>query len=329
MDVNSLSLPPASPPPWALRFRSDDFDELREFVTRGWGHHARVARGTGPLGFEQTWVSGAAAAAGWIRVGLGETLRANPREPILHLIVPAGTTYRFGRRQHIASERAFTFIAPAWEYTLDRPDGDSFAVSVSGHRLREEVAARLPGACSNLLFQSRGIELREPAKARLLSAIARFVESTSPAAEPAQPAHGEAGLIGALADLLLAESIVVRAQTVSSVRLADLEAWIDAHLDKPLTVGRLCQIAGVGERALQKAFESRRGMSPMRFIAERRLTAARRLLTTADPNHDVTRVAMSLGFGHTGRFALLYRQTFGEAPSQTLRRAARPGPQAL
>jgi transcriptional regulator GlxA family with amidase domain len=64
-------------------------------------------------------------------------------------------------------------------------------------------------------------------------------------------------------------------------------------------------------------------MSPMRFVAERRLAAARRLLTVSSPNHDVTRIAMSLGFGHTGRFALLYRQAFGETPSQSLRRATR------
>ncbi len=48
-----------------------------------------------------------------------------------------------------------------------------------------------------------------------------------------------------------------------------------------------------------------------------------RILTIPAPNHDVTRVAMSLGFGHTGRFALLYRQAFGETPSQSLRRATR------
>lgn len=323
MDRSSFRLSVPLPPVWAQRFRSDDLDEVREFVARGWGHHSRVVRGTGALGFDQTWVSGAEAATGWVRSELGATLRAAAREPILHLTTPAGSAYRFGRRQHLASCGTATFIAPGWEYTLDRPEGSAFAISVSGRRLREEVASRLTGARSDMVFQARQIELGEPARTRLAAAAASFVESAAPSAEPAQRAHGEAALIGALTELLLAESIIYRTQTISSARLADLDAWIESHLDKPITVGRLCQVAGVGERALQKAFESRRGMSPMRFVAERRLAAARSLLTVAVPNHDVTRVAMSLGFGHTGRFAMLYRQTFGETPSQSLRRATR------
>jgi transcriptional regulator GlxA family with amidase domain len=105
--------------------------------------------------------------------------------------------------------------------------------------------------------------------------------------------------------------------------MADLEAWIEANLEAPISIGRLCAVAGVGERALQKSFESRRGMSPMRFVAERRLAEAHRQLTQAHPRDDVTHVAMRLGFHHTGRFAALYRQAFGESPSQSLRRARR------
>jgi transcriptional regulator GlxA family with amidase domain len=35
----------------------------------------------------------------------------------------------------------------------------------------------------------------------------------------------------------------------------------------------------------------------------------------------VTDVAMSLGFPELGRFAVLYRESFGETPSDTKRRA--------
>jgi transcriptional regulator GlxA family with amidase domain len=81
-------------------------------------------------------------------------------------------------------------------------------------------------------------------------------------------------------------------------------------------------VAGVGQRALEKVFESRRGMSPLRFVTERRLAAAHRMLIRgAAPDEDVTRVALGLGFGHPGRFAALYRQAYGESPSQSLRRA--------
>jgi len=57
----------------------------------------------------------------------------------------------------------------------------------------------------------------------------------------------------------------------------------------------------------------------MRFVAERRLAAARGRLLRAGRRDDVTSVAVELGFGHVGRFAQLYRQAFGEAPSETLK----------
>ncbi len=313
------------PPPWAQHFRSDDVDEVHEVVGRPWGAHSRVVRGSGALGFEQSLLAGTSVAVGWVRTAIGETIRAAAREPILHVEIPAGSAYRFGRRRHVASRRAVTFIAPGWEYTLDRQAGNAFAIAAVGRRLRDEVAARLSGDGSEAVFRARPIELDLPAAAALHAAVTRFAEPTALAADHTRSAHGEAGLLDALAGLLLGASAVVRTQAISSARLADVEAWIDAHLERPITVGRLCQVAGIGERALQKAFESRRGMSPMRFVAERRLAAAHRLLTAANPTLDVTHVALGLGFGHTGRFALLYRQAFGETPSQSLRHARRPG----
>ena len=63
----------------------------------------------------------------------------------------------------------------------------------------------------------------------------------------------------------------------------------------------------------------------MRFVTERRLAAARERLTRPGPRDDVTSVAVELGFGHVGRFAQLYRKTFGEARAgQTLSVTMKP-----
>ncbi len=64
-------------------------------------------------------------------------------------------------------------------------------------------------------------------------------------------------------------------------------------------------------------------MSPMRFVTERRLAEARRLLTQVGGRDDVTQIALSMGFNHTGRSSALYRHAFGESPSQSLRRSRR------
>jgi AraC-like DNA-binding protein len=78
-------------------------------------------------------------------------------------------------------------------------------------------------------------------------------------------------------------------------------------------------------------------MSPMRYVAERRLAATYRALLRAGPQASVTRIALANGFDHFGRFAQLYREVIGELPSQTLARrrprigldhALRPQPSA-
>ena len=116
-----------------------------------------------------------------------------------------------------------------------------------------------------------------------------------------------------------------RIAPLSASRLDRVEDWIEAHIGEVITLGRLCEVAQVGSRALQLAFERRHGMSPMRFVFERRLAAAQRRLSSAEAGDDVTAVATRLGFTHLGRFSIAYRAAFGESPSQTLQRSPRPG----
>jgi transcriptional regulator GlxA family with amidase domain len=110
---------------------------------------------------------------------------------------------------------------------------------------------------------------------------------------------------------------------MSEQRVRNLEDWIEANLTEPITLGMLCRVAGVGARCLQRAFEQRRGVSPMRFVAERRLTATHRALLCAGPGASVTGIALANGFDHVGRFAQLYREVIGELPSRTLARPRR------
>ena len=93
-------------------------------------------------------------------------------------------------------------------------------------------------------------------------------------------------------------------------------------LDTPIYVSDLCDAAGVSERTLRNAFQSLYGMSPIRFLHLRRLHQVRRALR-CDARASVTEVALRLGFGNLGRFAVEYRKLFGESPSHTLRRRTR------
>jgi AraC-like DNA-binding protein len=99
------------------------------------------------------------------------------------------------------------------------------------------------------------------------------------------------------------------------------EQAIEANQDQPLYLAEICAAAGASERALRLHCHEHLGMSPHRYLWLRRMHQAKRALTLADATaRTVTEIANDHGFAELGRFAVAYRQLFGEAPSMTLRR---------
>ena len=90
---------------------------------------------------------------------------------------------------------------------------------------------------------------------------------------------------------------------------------------EPWTTAGLATELHLSARALQAGFKRQVGMAPMaylRLVRLRRAHAALREANAADTT--VQAVALSLGILHQGRFAVSYRDAFGEMPSETLRR---------
>ena len=88
------------------------------------------------------------------------------------------------------------------------------------------------------------------------------------------------------------------------------------------SLAELCGAAGVGQRWLHRSFVDVLGESPYRYIRLARLSKARdMLLATEDRPLLVKRVALSLGYRLSGRFAADYRSVFGENPTDTLQRS--------
>ena len=92
-------------------------------------------------------------------------------------------------------------------------------------------------------------------------------------------------------------------------------------MDRPANIAMLAATLRVSISNLEKAFISATGLPPKKYLLHRRLNRARQALLAADPlgPDSVTTVALDLGFTELGRFAVRYRQFFGESPSQTLR----------
>ena len=81
----------------------------------------------------------------------------------------------------------------------------------------------------------------------------------------------------------------------------------------------LASHAGVSERNLYYLMKRQTGLTPYRFYQRCRLVRVRRQLV--DCQCDIPHVswyAADEGFSHLGRFAALYRQHFGELPSETV-----------
>jgi transcriptional regulator GlxA family with amidase domain len=93
----------------------------------------------------------------------------------------------------------------------------------------------------------------------------------------------------------------------------------NAHL--PLSLGDICEAAGVNARTLQHSFRKKRGCTPMQFLRSVRMQEVRAGLMQPTESTSVTGEAARWGFLHFGRFSQGYRTVYGELPSETLRRS--------
>jgi AraC-like DNA-binding protein len=129
-------------------------------------------------------------------------------------------------------------------------------------------------------------------------------------------------MIACLTDAATAESFRPSLRRLAVMR--QFEQLLEANQDQPLYLPEVCVALGVTDRTLRLHCHEHLGMSPHRYLWLRRMHLARRALALADgAKNTVTEIANDHGFGELGRFAVSYRQLFGESPSVTLRR--RPG----
>jgi AraC-like DNA-binding protein len=105
------------------------------------------------------------------------------------------------------------------------------------------------------------------------------------------------------------------------VIVARFEDFMGANPNSPLYLSDVCAAIGASERTLRIACEEHLGMGPIRYLTLRRMHLVRRALArTAPSTATVTQVATDYGFWELGRFAVAYREMFGEPPSVTLQR---------
>ena len=92
------------------------------------------------------------------------------------------------------------------------------------------------------------------------------------------------------------------------------------HRAADISINEVAAAVHLTPRAVQYLFRRQLDTTPTEYMRRVRLHRAHQDLVAGDrSNTTVTEIAQRWGFAHTGRFAVLYRQTYGQSPHTTLR----------
>ncbi|WP_079228026.1 AraC family transcriptional regulator [Pseudomonas putida] len=96
--------------------------------------------------------------------------------------------------------------------------------------------------------------------------------------------------------------------------------YIERNLKLELPAEVLAEQACMSLRSLYALFDRQLGTTPKQYVRQRKLERVHACLSDAScAVRSVTELAMDYGFLHLGRFSEVYRQRFGELPSETFR----------
>ncbi|GAA2341083.1 AraC family transcriptional regulator [Streptomyces kunmingensis] len=132
--------------------------------------------------------------------------------------------------------------------------------------------------------------------------------------------HLAAAVLAAFPHTALTEPTSTDRNDARPASLRRALAYMEEHAHEPIGLAEIAAVAHVTVRGLQYAFRRHLDTTPLAHLRRIRLSLAHHELLNADPSKGatVTAVAAGWGFYHPGRFASLYRATYGYSPHRTL-----------
>jgi AraC-like DNA-binding protein len=181
------------------------------------------------------------------------------------------------------------------DYSVDTAPGTVMAFVLEPSLLEREIDLLNVSRPRNWSLRS----LQLPLSSKDAAAWPDLIRLYGKAADRAEGAPGSDDLRGVedrfaswLARRIVAASGLVELSPSSRQVVERVDAWIRANVAQPMSLDELRTVAGVSARTLLSS-----GQAPT-----------------------VTTAALRSGFSHLGRFSVVYKRTFGEAPSETLAR---------
>jgi AraC-like DNA-binding protein len=138
----------------------------------------------------------------------------------------------------------------------------------------------------------------------------------------------EQALLQATSDCVSVSSVRTETTAVQHHRMIvrRFREILKADPSATLPMQEISDLVGVSGRTLRMVCQEQFGVSPTQYMLLRRLNLARIALRQSAPDTArVTDIATAFGFWELGRFAVRYRQIFGETPSATLKATGFPG----
>ncbi|MFC8047913.1 AraC family transcriptional regulator [Nocardia sp. NPDC057353] len=307
-----------------MRFASSDLDVVEDFLSRA---YARVrfdsAAAADPTTLDR------------IQLGPGVTLdRLRFGAAMTYAVDPLGTwsvcSVHRGVVEHTGPAGDSVAIGPGRLALLARPDepatgrlnrtwDDMLSIDPL---LLTRVAGSDPGGAPVRLLGHRPL----PSGARMLAGVIEQIRLA--AAGPDSPLVTQTlatYVATAVAQVFPTDSADERARDRRDARPETVRravAFIETNARADLTITEIAAAAFVTPRAVQLAFRTHLGTTPMAYLRRIRLAGAHEQLrrAAADSTESVTSIARDWGFAHPGRFAAAYRQAYGRSPRETMRR---------
>lgn len=188
--------------------------------------------------------------------------------------------------------------------------------------LPENLLRRLPGYSALFMLEPTfRSEHRFSSRLRLdrenLGTAETLVEKIARESTARQPGH-EVVLLGALLELIAFLSRCYNESDASEsrwlLRMGRLISELENRYAEPWTLDTMAEFSHLSRTHLLRMFRSATGQSPIQFLINLRIEAAKRLLRQTDI--DMTRIAQESGFCDSNYFARKFRQGTGRSPTE-------------
>jgi len=313
------------------RLQSTDLDEARSLVAGIFCDHQLHLAGRSGLDYVHEHLRG--SAVGFSRMRYGAAVRVRPQEFdsffLVQLPLSGVDELRTGAQTTRSHAGLATVHGPGDAICMNwSPDCAKLAIRIEREALERQACALTGGRLRRPLRFQADMGTRGGSGLFWRQAVLQMVRGLrggqSPLLHPLMRTQFEQLLItglltsqpNSISDLLQAPPGELLPR---HVRLA--EDYMRAHLDAPISNELLAAQVSVSVRTLQSGFRKHRGVSPMRYLRELRLSRVREELLDRSQPRSVTVLATRWGFFELGRFSAEYRRVFGELPSTTLARA--------